>query len=81
MHLHLCAKPGNMCIVGVFLEDILKSVCPARTKLYMEMTANHLIYPMKPKVNVDEFFFLLALRRPVVLPVPPTWGNVGKNYS
>ena len=46
-------------MVGVFLEDIPKSVRPVITKLYTEMTSNHLTYPMKPKINVGELIFLL----------------------
>lgn len=46
--------------VGVFLEAIPESVHPAITELYMEMTANHLIYPMKPILNVGRLFSLLV---------------------
>lgn len=44
--------------VGVFLEAIPESEHPAITELYMEMTANHRIYPMKPILNVGQVFFL-----------------------
>lgn len=43
--LTLCARQSSMWMVGVILEAIPKSVHPAITKLHMEMTANHLIYP------------------------------------
>lgn len=46
--------------VGVLLEAIPEFVHPAITELYMEMTANRLIYPMKPILNVGQVFFLLV---------------------